>query len=134
MPQCALRQRKTPFRQENILNNPKLLPLFGSLYILISKKRRYQKGFPEHMADAFELYAFDYLVKPFKPERIRQTAKKIFKSVTANRKVINLNYVERLVTWGAKSHQVSMKFTNETGLVSNSVIKELERRLSGRTS
>jgi DNA-binding LytR/AlgR family response regulator len=174
-------------------------------------------GYPEHMADAFELYAFDYLVKPFNPERIRQTAKKILKSATTKRKaalyeltdypesplnptlpklavssggskvflnqtditlitrdnrktliytvncrepiqtneplnsiferlngkiffrshksfIINLNYVERLDAWGAKSHQVTMKFTNEKGLVSNSVIKELERRLSVKTS
>jgi DNA-binding LytR/AlgR family response regulator len=155
-------------------------------------------GFPEHMKDAFELYAFDYLVKPFKPERISQTAKKILKTVTTTRKaalyelsdyfepsvcntlpkfvissnggkvfinqtditlitrdqrktliytvnckepvrtneplntildrlnkkmffrshksfIINLNYVERLDNWGAKSHQVSMKYTNEKG-------------------
>ncbi|MGI6554808.1 MAG: LytR/AlgR family response regulator transcription factor [Bacillota bacterium] len=174
-------------------------------------------GFPEHMKDAFQLYAFDYLVKPFKPERISQTAKKILKTVTTTRKaalyeltdyfepsvcntlpkliissngckvfinqteitlvtrdqrksliytvnckepvqtneplnsifdrlnnkmffrshksfIINLNYVERLDNWGAKSHQVSMKFTNEKGLVSNSLIKELEEMLSGRTS
>lgn len=174
-------------------------------------------GYPEHMADAFELYAFDYLVKPFNPDRVTQTAKKILKTITTNRKaalyelsdyfepsvcttlpklvvssngckifinqtditlitrcnrktliytfnckepvqtneplssifdrlnkkmffrshksfIINLNYVERLDNWGAKSHQVSMKYTNEKGLVSNSLIKELEEMLSGRTS
>lgn len=155
-------------------------------------------GYPEHMADAFELYAFDYLVKPFNPDRVSLTAKKILKTITTNRKaalyelsdyfepsvcttlpklvvssdgckvfinqtdillitrnnrkthiysvnckepvqtneplnsifeqlnkkmffrshksfIINLNYVERLDNWGAKSHQVSMKYTNEKG-------------------
>lgn len=174
-------------------------------------------GYPEHMADAFELYAFDYLVKPFNPDRVSQTAKRILKAVTTTKKaalyelndyvrpllctslpklavssdgckvfinqtdiilitrdrrktliytanckeplqigeplnvifdrlnkkmffrshksfIINLNYVERLDSWGAKSHQVTMKLINEKGLVSNNVLKELETMLSGTTS
>lgn len=31
----------------------------------------------EYMADAFEIYAFDYIVKPFNLERIRRTLEKI---------------------------------------------------------
>lgn len=175
-------------------------------------------GFPEHMAEAFELYAFDYLVKPFSPERIRQTAMRIVNTAITSRKaalyelgnscfepavnsrlpklavssnggkvfldqndivfitrdkrktliytvnnkapiqtndflnnifdrlnrhlffrshksyIVNLNYVERLDVWGTKSHQVSMKYTTEKGLVSDKMIKEMEERLSGRTS
>lgn len=34
-------------------------------------------GYNEYMADAFELYAFDYIIKPFKIERIHNTLKKI---------------------------------------------------------
>lgn len=32
---------------------------------------------PEYMSDAFEVYAFDYMVKPFKIDRIRQTLERI---------------------------------------------------------
>ncbi|MCY6957247.1 LytR/AlgR family response regulator transcription factor [Clostridium brassicae] len=34
-------------------------------------------GYNEYMSEAFELYAFDYIVKPFKLERIYQTLQKI---------------------------------------------------------
>ena len=175
-------------------------------------------GYPGHMAEAFELYAFDYLVKPFAPQRIRQTVMKIMQKVNTTNKaslyeisdfysepvvntmlpklavhnegckvfinqtdiilitrdhrktliytlnpkeplqtnealtsifsrlnghmffrshksfIINLNYVERIETWGAKSHEISMKHTKEKGLLSNILIEELEERLSGRTS
>lgn len=43
-------------------------------------------GYPEHMAEAFELYAFDYLIKPFDPERVRRTVKKIMKAVNTAKK------------------------------------------------
>ena len=33
----------------------------------------------EYMPDAFKLYAADYLIKPFKTDRVRQTIKRIFK-------------------------------------------------------
>jgi two-component system LytT family response regulator len=37
----------------------------------------YATGHPEYMAEAFEVYAFDYLVKPYKIERLIQTISKI---------------------------------------------------------
>ncbi|NTW06209.1 MAG: response regulator transcription factor, partial [Peptococcaceae bacterium] len=36
-------------------------------------------GFPDYRAEAFELYAFDYLVKPFRMDRIKQTLGRIIK-------------------------------------------------------
>jgi len=33
----------------------------------------------EYMPDAFELYASDYLIKPFKTDRVRQTIRRIYK-------------------------------------------------------
>lgn len=56
-----------------------------------------------YMSDAFEVYAFDYLIKPFKVERVVQTLEKIRErlicqpapqeemphTVTANRKTVN---------------------------------------------
>ena len=34
-------------------------------------------GYSQYMPEAFELYAFDYLMKPFQIERIRETIRKI---------------------------------------------------------
>ena len=50
----------------------------------------------EYMSEAFELYAFDYLVKPFKVERIYQTLQRIrdigfSKEENRQRKKINLD-------------------------------------------
>lgn len=35
----------------------------------------------EYMPDAFEVYAFDYLVKPFKTDRVRQTLRRLQKAL-----------------------------------------------------
>ncbi|KUO52850.1 MAG: hypothetical protein APF76_14585 [Desulfitibacter sp. BRH_c19] len=37
----------------------------------------YATGFSNYMQEAFELYAFDYLLKPYKIERIKETIEKI---------------------------------------------------------
>jgi two-component system LytT family response regulator len=34
----------------------------------------------EYMPDAFEVYAFDYLVKPFRTDRVRQTLRRLLKT------------------------------------------------------
>lgn len=43
----------------------------------------------EYMSDAFELYAFDYLVKPFKLERINQTIERIKNAENESYKLFN---------------------------------------------
>ncbi len=50
--------------------NPKTIIIFATAH-------------DEYMSDAFEVYAFDYLVKPFKLERVNQTLERI-KSLSAN--------------------------------------------------
>jgi|BioPla2DNA2_1021312.scaffolds.fasta_scaffold18117_3 two-component system LytT family response regulator len=50
--------------------NPKTIIIFATAH-------------EEYMSDAFEVYAFDYLVKPFKLERINQTLERI-KSLSAH--------------------------------------------------
>ena len=35
-------------------------------------------GHEEYMGEAFEVYAFDYLVKPFKLDRLEQTLSRIY--------------------------------------------------------
>ncbi len=39
----------------------------------------------EYMPDAFEVYAFDYLVKPFKTDRVRQTLRRLLKAHLKNK-------------------------------------------------
>lgn len=41
----------------------------------------------QYMPDAFELYAADYLIKPFKTDRVRQTVRRIRKSLLQSRTV-----------------------------------------------
>ncbi len=50
--------------------NPKTIIIFATAH-------------EEYMSDAFEVYAFDYLVKPFKLERVNQTLERI-KSLSTN--------------------------------------------------
>lgn len=47
--------------------NPKAIIIFAT-------------GHEEYMPDAFEVYAFDYLIKPFKVERLNQTLERIKKT------------------------------------------------------
>lgn len=43
---------------------------------------------PEYMSNAFEIYAFDYLVKPFNMDRIKQTLERIENNYNKNYTVI----------------------------------------------
>jgi Response regulator of the LytR/AlgR family len=53
----------------------------------------------EYMPEAFEVYAFDYLVKPFKVDRLRQTLERIEQSHIEN----NILNNDRKVTVNAKA-------------------------------
>lgn len=46
-------------------------------------------GHSEYMPDAFEVYAFDYLLKPFKVDRVRQTLRKLEKKLFRERVPVN---------------------------------------------
>ena len=46
----------------------------------------------EYMPDAFRVYAFDYLIKPFKLDRVVQTLERI-KSIDSNKENVSLNSI-----------------------------------------
>lgn len=46
----------------------------------------YATGHPEYMTEAFEMYAFDYLVKPYRMERLTQTITRIQKLLESREK------------------------------------------------
>lgn len=46
----------------------------------------YATGYPEYMTEAFEVYAFDYLLKPYKKERLVQTIMRIQQLVALREK------------------------------------------------
>lgn len=56
--------------------NPKLKVIFATAH-------------SEYMASAFEIYAFDYLVKPFNMERVHQTLKRIRDSITDSGQMVS---------------------------------------------
>lgn len=60
----------------------------------------------EYMANAFEIYAFDYLVKPFNMERVQRTLKRIKESIAPSPDMLpetvaqSENYREKLLIKG----------------------------------
>lgn len=61
--------------------NPKAIIIFAT-------------GHDEYMSDAFQLYAFDYLIKPFKLERIYQTLERI-KAIHSGQREENIHSIIR---------------------------------------
>ena len=48
-------------------------------------------AYKEHAVDAFELDAFDYVLKPYSDDRIKATLKKLEKAEIKNDEIININ-------------------------------------------
>jgi len=70
-------------------------------------------GFFEYRDKAFEIYAFDYLVKPFKPERINQTLDRIMaieSSRSGEAEKVELKTVKRVAVQGARLFRDAEKF------------------------
>src|SRR5690554_1896959 len=49
----------------------------------------YATGYSEYMPEAFEMYAFDYLLKPYKLERIAQTIEKIRELIAVRERAVS---------------------------------------------
>lgn len=45
-------------------------------------------GYPSYMGEAFEVYAFDYLLKPYNMERLRQTMERIKKLIAQRQQAV----------------------------------------------
>jgi two-component system, LytTR family, response regulator len=69
--------------------NPKTIIIFATAH-------------EEYMQDAFEVYAFDYLVKPFKIERINQTLKRI-------KDISNQKHIEPIPATSAYPHDKGLE-------------------------
>jgi len=49
----------------------------------------YATGYSEYMPEAFEMYAFDYLIKPYKLERIEQNIEKIRELIAVRERAVS---------------------------------------------
>lgn len=74
----------------------------------------YATGHPEYMREAFEVYAFDYLLKPYKMERLVQTMTRIQQLVELREKS------------ASKSRELSVM---GSGSIKNKVAVRIERNL-----
>lgn len=64
-------------------------------------------GYSQYMPEAFELYAFDYLMKPFQIERIRETIRKIQQLVRLKSKA--LSSITQVEPTGPISKKIAVK-------------------------
>lgn len=117
--------------------NPKTIIIFATAH-------------EEYMPDAFEVYAFDYLVKPFKLERINQTLERIKslsvihkeqpvksignpnktldKLIVKNKEGINFINMNEIILIQREDRSTAIYTTNEKYITSES-LSELEARL-----
>lgn len=108
-------------------------------------------AYEEYMPDAFKLYAFDYLVKPFSPERIAQTLDRIVllnsheeetppalvsyqkkwpgKLMIRSKEGITLIDEEEIVLIQREDHSTAIYTMNERHVTSEG-LSDLERRLN----
>ncbi len=96
--------------------NPKLKVIFATAH-------------SEYMANAFEIYAFDYLVKPFDVERVVKTLSRLKRGVFEERMdpkefmrchksyVISLSRISKIEPYGRWTYIVKFKGTSETALI-----------------
>jgi two-component system LytT family response regulator len=96
----------------------------------------------EYMPDAFELYAADYLMKPFKTDRVRQTIRRIRKSqiqsktvpartiMIKNRDGITFLPVSDIILICRDNRTTNIETTNGSFMTSDS-LNELWKRLEG---
>lgn len=67
-----------------------ILAIDNDAYIIFSTAHT------EYMKDAFELYAFDYLIKPFKMDRLNDTLKRI-SQLLGKEEVTSINKIDKLM-------------------------------------
>jgi len=96
----------------------------------------------EYMPNAFELYAADYLVKPFKTDRVRQTIRRIYKekikSKTSPAKTIMIKnregmtflpVIEILLVY--RENRVTHIVTSEDSYTTSESLSEIMKKLDG---
>ncbi|ACL21702.1 two component transcriptional regulator, LytTR family [Desulfitobacterium hafniense DCB-2] len=81
----------------------------------------YATGHPEYMAEAFEMYAFDYLVKPYRMERLTQTITRIQKLIESKGKGIQQSREEGSNSVGIKN-KIAVKIEGKLTLIDTTKI------------
>lgn len=76
----------------------------------------YATGHPDYMTEAFEVYAFDYLLKPYKIERLNQTIIKIQKLLEKKQESTLKNGKEISEPKGVP-HKVAVKIEHNLSLI-----------------
>ena len=92
-----------------------------------------------YMGDAFEVYAFDYLVKPFKVDRVIQTLERARDRLLRRDAhsdaffrchksyIINLNHIKDITPYGRWTYVVRLENTKHDALITHEKYEELER-------
>ena len=86
----------------------------------------YATGHPEYMPEAFEVYAFDYLLKPYKMERLIQTITKIQKLVEIRQKC-KLKSEKETAATVCIQHKVAVRIEHNLSLIDTSKITYFNR-------
>ncbi|EHL07761.1 response regulator receiver domain protein [Desulfitobacterium hafniense DP7] len=86
----------------------------------------YATGHPEYMAEAFEMYAFDYLVKPYRMERLIQTITRIEKLIEAKENSIQQCRKKDINSVGIKN-KVAVKVEGKLTLIDTTKIIYINR-------
>ncbi len=86
----------------------------------------YATGHLEYMAEAFEMYAFDYLVKPYRMERLTQTITRIQKLMESRRKDIQQSREKNTNPVGIKN-KIPVKIEGKLILIDTTKIIYINR-------
>ncbi|WP_018210906.1 LytR/AlgR family response regulator transcription factor [Desulfitobacterium hafniense] len=86
----------------------------------------YATGHPEYMAEAFEMYAFDYLVKPYRMERLTQTITRIQKLIESRENNIQQSR-EKAINPVVIKNKVAVKIEGKLTLIDTTKIIYINR-------
>lgn len=98
-------------------------------------------AYPDYTLEAFELYSFDYILKPFNKERIKKTMLKLRNNLEGNFRTVNTNLVlekegrkvilqpNEIIYIESRKHKIHIKTRNLTEIVVNGELYDFEDRL-----
>lgn len=101
-------------------------------------------AYKEHAIDAFELEAFDYILKPYSEERIVSTLNKLSQSIINNKSKVNKNKQNNITLWkGNKlvvlniediyyceaNERETLVYTKDSQYISKNSILEFEKKI-----
>lgn len=87
----------------------------------------YATGHPEYMMEAFEVYAFDYLLKPYKKERLVQTIMRIQQLVALREKTISKKRKQTVSENRSIHNKVAVRIDRNLALLDTGKITYISR-------